>query len=43
MQQVKRAALAPMDPSPQDRQVASMATQNENIAREEASKKRKFG
>jgi len=35
MQQVKRAALAPSDPSPQDRNVASLATAKEAEARAE--------
>jgi len=37
MQQVRRAALAPADPSPQDRAVAAMASQIEAQARIEAS------
>lgn len=37
MQQVRRAALAPADPSPQDRRVASAATQKEARARIEIS------
>ncbi len=35
MQQVRRAALAPAEPSPQDRRVASEATQQEMSARQE--------
>ncbi len=37
MQQVRRAALAPSDPSPQDRKVASSATQIETSAAMELS------
>lgn len=39
MQQVRSAALAPSDPSPQDRAVANMASKNEMNARMELSKK----
>lgn len=35
MQQVKRAALAPAEPSAQDRSVAAVASQNEALARQE--------
>jgi hypothetical protein len=41
MQQVKRAALAPVDPSPQDRKVAIEATQIENQAFMELAQQRK--
>ncbi len=41
MQQVKRAALAPVDPSPQDRKVAIEATQIENQANMELAQQRK--
>jgi len=41
MQQVKRAALAPVDPSPQDRKVALEATQIENQAFMELAQQRK--
>lgn len=37
MQQVRRAALAPRDPSPQDRRVAAEATAREAAARREAA------
>jgi hypothetical protein len=37
---IQRAALAPQDPSPQDRQVAAKARQMENKARTEIMKKR---
>ena len=39
MQQVRRAALAPADPSAQDRKVAQQASQSESAARLEASQK----
>ena len=39
MAQIKRAALAPADPSPQDRKVAALATRMEAAARQEAAKK----
>ena len=35
MRQVRRAALAPAEPSPQDRRVASEASQQESAARQE--------
>ncbi|MBX3042832.1 MAG: hypothetical protein KIT33_11925 [Candidatus Kapabacteria bacterium] len=38
MQQVRRAALAPSDPSPQDRAVANEASKNEMSARMELSR-----
>lgn len=38
MQQIRRAALAPSDPSPQDRRVAAEATRKENRARAELSR-----
>lgn len=41
MQQVKRAALAPADPSPQDRKVAMEATQIENQASMELAQQKK--
>ena len=41
MQQVRRAALAPVDPSPQDRKVAMEATQIENQANMELAQQRK--
>jgi len=41
MQQVRRAALAPADPSPQDRKVAMEATQIENQANMELAQQRK--
>lgn len=40
MQTVRRAALAPADPSGQDRKVAAEATQREAQAREEATKQK---
>ncbi len=36
MQQIQRASLAPADPSPQDRRVASQAAQEANKARAES-------
>lgn len=39
MQKVRRAALAPSDPSPQDRAVAAQASKAEALARMELSKK----
>ena len=41
MQQVRRAALAPVDPSPQDRKVAMEATLIENQANMELAQQRK--
>jgi len=41
MQQVRRAALAPVDPSPQDRKVAMEATLIENQANMELTQQRK--
>lgn len=40
MQVVRRAALAPAEPSNQDRQVAAQASQNETRARQELAKQR---
>ncbi len=40
MQKVKRAALAPADPSPQDRQIAATASQIESKARIQKSRER---
>lgn len=36
-QQIRAAALAPADPSPQDRKVAALATKMENSARQESA------
>ncbi len=43
MQQIKRAALAPQEPSPQDHQVASDASRKEMQARAELAKERSSG
>ena len=43
MRQVRRAALAPAEPSPQDRRVASEASQQESAARQEKMTQQREG
>ncbi len=43
MRIVRRAALAPAEPSAQDRRVAAQASQNENRARAELARQRRAG